>query len=85
MGARRTARRVHGSAQAFIFNLRDPKFQTRRPRAIRLMFNFRWSNETLFYGYMIVSILSGRTLIYKRAASMRQAVGLLQPSLTTGF
>lgn len=40
-----------GSAQAFIFNLRDPKFQDPNVRgAIRLMFNFEWSNETLFYG-----------------------------------
>jgi hypothetical protein len=35
---------------------------------------------------MIVSILSGRTLIYKRAASVGgRELALLQPSLTTGF
>jgi len=40
-----------GSAQSFIFNLRLPKFQDPRVReAIGLMFNFEWSNETLFYG-----------------------------------
>lgn len=38
-------------AQAFIFNLRDEKWQDPRVReAVRLMFNFEWSNETLFYG-----------------------------------
>ena len=38
-------------AQGFWFNLRRPQFQDRRVReAISLMFNFEWSNETLFYG-----------------------------------
>ena len=38
-------------AQGFWFNLRRPQFQDRRVReAIGLMFNFEWSNETLFYG-----------------------------------
>lgn len=37
--------------QSFIFNLRREKFQDPRVReAIGLMFNFEWSNETLFYG-----------------------------------
>ncbi len=40
-----------GSAQAFIFNLREERFQDPRVRqAISLMFNFEWSNDTLFYG-----------------------------------
>lgn len=39
------------SGQAFLFNLRREKFQDPRVReAIGLMFNFEWSNETLFYG-----------------------------------
>ncbi|MEJ2028389.1 MAG: extracellular solute-binding protein [Maritimibacter sp.] len=39
------------SGQAFVFNLRREKFQDIRVReAISLMFNFEWSNETLFYG-----------------------------------
>ena len=38
-------------AQGFWFNLRNPKFQDRRVReALGMMFNFEWSNETLFYG-----------------------------------
>ncbi len=38
-------------AQGFWFNLRRPKFQDRRVReAIGKLFNFEWSNETLFYG-----------------------------------
>ena len=39
------------SGQAFIFNLRREKFQDPRVReAIGLMFNFEWSNASLFYG-----------------------------------
>lgn len=38
-------------AQGFWMNMRKEKFQDRRVReAIGLMFNFEWSNETLFYG-----------------------------------
>ncbi|QRZ13903.1 ABC transporter substrate-binding protein [Paracoccus methylovorus] len=39
------------SGQGWVFNLRRPKFQDIRVReAIELLFNFEWSNETLFYG-----------------------------------
>jgi microcin C transport system substrate-binding protein len=39
------------SGQSFIFNLRREKFQDIRVReALGLMFNFEWSNETLFNG-----------------------------------
>lgn len=37
--------------QSFVFNLRRAKFQDIRVReALALMFNFDWSNRTLFYG-----------------------------------
>ncbi|MCY3878678.1 MAG: extracellular solute-binding protein [Rhodobacteraceae bacterium] len=37
--------------QCFVFNLRREQFQDPRVReAISLLFNFEWSNETLFYG-----------------------------------
>ena len=40
-----------GSAQAFFFNLRLDKFNDPKIReAIGLMFNFEWSNKTLFFG-----------------------------------
>ncbi|MEM6727450.1 MAG: extracellular solute-binding protein [Pseudomonadota bacterium] len=40
-----------GRMQSFIFNLRREKFQDIRVReAIRLMMNFEWSNESLFFG-----------------------------------
>lgn len=39
------------SGQSFVFNLRREKFQDRRVReALGMMFNFEWSNESLFYG-----------------------------------
>lgn len=39
------------SAQFYVFNLRNEKFQDARLReALGLMFNFEWANETLFYG-----------------------------------
>ena len=39
------------SGQAYLMNLRRAQFQDPRVReAIGLMFNFEWSNETLFYG-----------------------------------
>lgn len=39
------------SGQVFAFNLRQPQFEDIRVReAIGLMFNFEWTNQTLFYG-----------------------------------
>ncbi|MFO7920696.1 MAG: extracellular solute-binding protein [Nioella sp.] len=39
------------SGQSFVMNLRRPKFQDARVReAISLMFNFEWTNQTLFHG-----------------------------------
>jgi microcin C transport system substrate-binding protein len=39
------------NGQSFVFNLRRAKFQDPRVReAIGLMFNYEWSNATLFYG-----------------------------------
>ncbi|MBF9048755.1 ABC transporter substrate-binding protein [Roseobacter sp. HKCCD9010] len=39
------------TGQSFVINLRREKFQDARVReAIALMFNFAWTNETLFYG-----------------------------------
>ena len=39
------------SGQSFLFNMRRERFQDIRVRkAIGMMFNFEWSNKTLFYG-----------------------------------
>ncbi len=40
-----------GSAQGFVFNLDRPQWQDPRVReAVRLMVNFEWMNDSLFYG-----------------------------------
>ncbi|MDF1873605.1 extracellular solute-binding protein [Vannielia sp.] len=40
-----------GNGQSFIFNLRRPQLQDPKVReAISLLFNFEWTNKTLFYG-----------------------------------
>ena len=40
-----------GAAQAFFFNIRLDKFKNPKVReALGLMFNFEWSNKTLFFG-----------------------------------
>ncbi len=40
-----------GAGQSWVFNLRREVWQDPRVRdAVRMMFNFEWSNDTLFYG-----------------------------------
>ncbi|MFQ3183148.1 MAG: microcin C transport system substrate-binding protein [Octadecabacter sp.] len=76
-----------GSAQAFIFNLRDPKFQDPAVReAIRLMFNFEWSNETLFYGlYDRVDSFWQNSDLQARGVPTSGELALLQPLVEEGF
>lgn len=59
-------------AQGLYFNTRLEKFQDRRVReAVGLLFNFEWSNETLFYG------LYSRTDSFFEGTDM-QASGVLE-------
>lgn len=76
-----------GSAQAFIFNLRDPKFQDPAVReAIRLMFNFEWSNETLFYGlYDRVESFWQNSDLQARGTPSDGELALLQPLVDEGL
>jgi microcin C transport system substrate-binding protein len=76
-----------GSAQAFIFNLRDPKFQDPAVReAIRLMFNFEWSNETLFYGlYDRVDSFWQNSDLQARGVPSMGELALLQPLVDDGL
>lgn len=61
-------------AQGFWLNLRRPQFQDRRVReAIGILFNFEWSNETLFYG------LYNRTDSFWEGTDM-QADGTISPA-----
>lgn len=76
-----------GRAQAFIFNLRDPKFQDPAVRAaIRLMFNFEWSNETLFYGlYNRVESFWQNSDLEAHGVPSAGEVALLQPLVDSGL
>ncbi len=76
-----------GSAQAFIFNLRDEKFQDPAVReAIGLMFNFEWSNETLFYGlYDRVESFWQNTELQAQGAPTQGELDLLQPLVDEGL
>ena len=76
-----------GSAQAFIFNLRDPKFQDPAVReAISLMFNFEWSNDTLFYGlYDRVDSFWQNSDLQARGVPTTGELALLQPLVDDGL
>ncbi len=78
---------VIASGQAFLFNLRREKFQDPNVRqAIGLMFNFEWSNQTLFYGLYsrINSIWENTDMAAKGAASPAETA-VLQPLIDQGL
>ena len=75
------------SGQAFLFNLRREKFQDPRVReAIGLMFNFEWSNQTLFYGLYarINSIWENTAMAAVGPATIAEAA-VLQPLIDDGL
>lgn len=75
------------SGQAFLFNLRREKFQDPRVReAIGLMFNFEWSNNTLFYGLYdrIHSVWENSELAAVGTPTPEEAA-LLQPLVEEGL
>ena len=75
------------SGQAFLFNLRREKFQDPRVReALALMFNFEWSNQTLFYGLYdrINSIWDNTAMAATGPATPAQAA-ILQPLIDQGL
>jgi len=76
-----------GAAQAFVFNLREEKFQDPAVReAIRLMFNFEWSNETLFYGlYQRVESFWQNTDLQARGVPSEAELALLRPLVEEGL
>lgn len=69
------------SGQAWVFNLRKPKFQDIRVReAVGLMFNFEWSNETLFYGlYNRVNSVWENSDLEATAKPTPEELALLEP------
>lgn len=69
------------SGQAFIFNLRRPQFQDIRVReAISLMFNFEWSNESLFYGlYERINSFAENSYLEATGAPSAEELAYLEP------
>ena len=69
------------SNQAYILNLRRAKFQDVRVRqAIGLMFNFEWSNATLFYGlYSRVKSYWENTSLAATGMPSPEELALLEP------
>ncbi len=75
------------TGQSFIFNLRREKFQDERVReAIGLMFNFQWSNETLFYGlYERIDSFWENSYLAAEGAPDPAQRALLQPLVDDGL
>ncbi|KAA9005260.1 extracellular solute-binding protein [Histidinibacterium aquaticum] len=76
-----------GTRQAFVFNLDREKWQDESTRrAIEMMFNFEWSNRTLFYGLYErpVSFWSGTNLAAEGPPGDRETE-LLQPLVDEGL
>ena len=72
------------NAQNYIFNLRKEKFQDPRVReAIGQMFNFEWSNETLFFGlYARVNSFWGNSTMEATGAPTPEEAAALEPFLS---
>jgi microcin C transport system substrate-binding protein len=76
-----------GQRLAWVFNLDRPNWQDPRVReALRIMFNFEWSNATLFYGLYDrpVSFWPGTDLAASGAPSEGE-LALLQPLVDEGL
>ena len=75
------------SGQAFLFNLRRPKFQDIRVReAIALMFNFEWSNKTLFYGlYKRINSIWENSWMAAKGKPTPAEVAILKPLVDKGL
>jgi microcin C transport system substrate-binding protein len=75
------------NGQGFLFNLRREKFQDPRVReAIGLMFNFDWSNQTLFYGlYARINSFWENSWLAAEGAPSPEETAILQPLVTDGL
>ncbi len=75
------------SGQGFLFNLRREKFQDPRVReAIGLMFNFEWSNQTLFYGlYARINSIFENTAMAATGPASPAESAILQPLIDAGL
>jgi microcin C transport system substrate-binding protein len=75
------------NGQAFLFNLRREKFKDPRVReAIGLMFNFEWSNQTLFYGlYDRINSVWENSWLEAVGTPSPEEVALVQPLVDEGL
>ncbi|KKL20622.1 hypothetical protein LCGC14_2453630, partial [marine sediment metagenome] len=75
------------TGQSYVFNLRRDKFQDPRVReAIGLMFNFEWSNETLFFGtYDRVDSFWENSELEPEGPPGADEVAILQPLVDEGL
>ena len=76
-----------GSAQSFVFNLENPTWQDPWVRdAVALMFNFEWSNESLFYGlYARVNSFWQNSDLEAKGTPTEGELAILQPLVEEGF
>jgi microcin C transport system substrate-binding protein len=76
-----------GSGQAFVFNLRRPEWQDPAVReAVRMMFNFEWANETLFFGlYERVNSFWENSELEATGVPSEGEIALLQPLVDEGL
>jgi microcin C transport system substrate-binding protein len=72
---------IIASGQSFVMNLRREKFQDPRVReAIALMFNFEWTNQTLFYGlYEPIDSFWENTYLEAEGLPPPEEVAVLEP------
>ncbi|MBI1170851.1 ABC transporter substrate-binding protein [bacterium] len=75
------------NGQAFVFNLRRDKFKDPRVReAIGLMFNFEWSNKTLFYGlYARINSIWENSYLAASGPPSPDEVAVLKPLVDAGL
>ena len=75
------------TAQGFVFNLKKDKWNDPRVRdAVRMMFNFEWSNETLFYGlYSRPASFWGGSDLAAEGVPTPEEVAILQPLVDEGL
>lgn len=74
------------NGQAFLINLRREKFQDIRVReAIGMMFNFEWSNQTLFYGlYARINSVWDNSYLAATGTPSPEEAAILQPLVAEG-
>ena len=75
------------TGQAFLFNMRRDTFQDPRVReAIGLMFNFEWSNQTLFYGlYKRINSVWENSWLAAEGAPTPEEAAILKPLVDEGL